>query len=87
MKLFSGLEQSDYQDVFRAVGALLDEQHCRDVRLWEHEDGVILQARLVEEGDGATYQTYLLTDDDIRDLLTNAYRRRGPSLLGSRHRL
>jgi hypothetical protein len=79
MKLFAGLAKSDYQDVFRAVGALLDEQHCRDVRLWEHEDGIILQARLVDEGDGATYQTYLLTDDDIRDLLTNAYRRRDPS--------
>jgi hypothetical protein len=83
MKLFAGLEKSDYQDVFRAVGALLDEQHCRDVRLWEHEDGIILQARLVDEGDGATYQTYLLTDDDIRDLLTNAYRRRDPSPLMS----
>jgi hypothetical protein len=86
MKLFAGLEKSDYQDVFRAVGALLDGQHCRDVRLWEHEDGIILQARLVEEGDGAAYQTYLLTDDDIRDLLTNAYRRRGPSPLISRFR-
>jgi hypothetical protein len=86
MKLFSGLKKSDYQDVFRAVGALLDQQGCRDVRLWEHEDGIILQARLVDEGDAATYQTYLLTDDDIRDLLTNAYRRRDPLPLASRYR-
>jgi hypothetical protein len=86
MKLFSGLEKSDYQDVFRSVGALLDQQRCRDVRLWEHEDGIILQARLVDEGDAATYQTYLLTDDDIRDLLTNAYRRRDPLPLASRYR-
>jgi hypothetical protein len=86
VKLFAGLEKSDYQDVFRAVGALLDEQRCRDVRLWEHEDGIILQARLVDEGDGATYQTYLLTDDEIRDLLAKAYRRREPSPLNSRPR-
>jgi hypothetical protein len=73
------LEKPDYQDVFRVVGMLLDEQGCRDVRLWEHEDGIILQARLVADGDGATYQTYLLTDDDIRDLLAKAYRRRESS--------
>jgi hypothetical protein len=79
MKLFAGLEKSDYQDIFRAVGALLDEQRCRDVRLWEHEDGIIVQARLIDQGDAATYQTYLLTDDDIRDLLTNANRRRLPA--------
>jgi hypothetical protein len=81
MKLFAGLERTDYQDIFRAVGALLDEQRCRDVRVWEHEDGIILQARLLEEGDGAMYKTYLLTDDDIRELLTNAYHRRVPSPL------
>jgi hypothetical protein len=81
MRLFAGLEGSDYQDVLRAVGALLDEQHCRDVRIWEHEDGVIVQARLIEEGDAALYQTYLLTDEDIRGLLTKAYRRRGTSPL------
>jgi hypothetical protein len=86
MKLFAGLEKSDYQDIFRAVGALLDEQRCRDVRLWEHEDGIIVQARLIDQGDAATYQTYLLTDDDIRDSLTNAYRRREPSPLASRLR-
>jgi hypothetical protein len=86
MKLFAGLERSDYQDVFRAVGALLDEQRCRDVRVWEHEDGIILQARLLEEGDGAMYKTYLLTDDDIRELLTNAYHRRVPSPLISKLR-
>jgi hypothetical protein len=79
MKLFAGLERTDYQDIFRAVGALLDEQRCRDVPVWEHEDGIILQACLVEEGDGAMYKTYFLTDDDIRELLTNAYHRRVPS--------
>jgi hypothetical protein len=86
MKLFAGLEKSDYQDVFRAIGALLDEQRCRDVRMWEHEDGIILQARLVDQGDAGTYQTFLLTDHDIRDLLTNAYRRREPSQFANRVR-
>lgn len=82
MRLFAGLESSDYQDILRAVGALLDEQRCRDIRIWEHEDGVIVQARLIEEGDAALYQTYLLTDEDIRFLLSKAYRRRGTSPLG-----
>lgn len=75
MKLFAGLDRTDYQDLLRAVGALLDEQGYRDVRLWEHEDGLVVQGR-ARAGDGH-YQTHLLTDDDLRDLLHRMYRRRG----------
>ena len=33
MKLFAGLSRTDYQDLFRAIGAMLDEEGLRDVRL------------------------------------------------------
>lgn len=75
MNLFAGLASTDYQDVFRAVGALIDERRLRDVRLWEHEEGLVIQGR--GDDDTGRYQTFLLTDDDIRDLLAAAYRRRG----------
>ncbi len=77
MKLFAGLDDTDYQDVFRALGAMLDELQYRDVRLWEHEDGIILQVRRRQDGEAGLFQTYLMTDDDLRELLQKAYQRRG----------
>lgn len=74
MKLFAGPGRTDYQDLLRAVGAWLDEQHLLDVRIWEHADGLVLQGR---PGADDAYQTLLMTDDDLRDLLSDAYRRRG----------
>ena len=82
MKLFSGLERTDYQDVLRAVGAMLDEQSYHDIRLWEHEEGLIVQGRPEVDGTIGRYQTYLLSDDDLRELLDKAYSRRG--MLGRR---
>jgi len=77
MKLFAGLGTSDYQDVLRAIGALLDDQRYRDVRIWEHEDGLILQGRQEDGGSISGYQTFLLSDDDLREMLGEAYQRRG----------
>jgi hypothetical protein len=85
MKLFAGLSSTDYQDVLRAIGAFLDENGLRDIRLWEHEDGLILQARGRDDSE-SPYQTYLLTDEDLYDLLHKAYERRkmpAPKLLSS----
>lgn len=75
MKLFAGLSSTDYQDVLRAIGAFLDEHRLRDIRLWEHEDGLILQAR-GREDSASPYQTSLPTDEDLSDLLHKAYERR-----------
>ena len=75
MKLFSGLATTDYQDILRAVGALLDQQRLRDVRIWEHENGIIVQGRHLDDVT-ARYESILLSDDDLRLLLEDAYRRR-----------
>lgn len=74
MKLFAGLSSSDYQDLFRAVGAWIDERGLLELRIWEHADGLVLQGRPSAE---EPYETVLMTDDDLRELLTEAYRRRG----------
>ena len=76
MKLFAGLSSTDYQDVLRAIGAFVDGNALRDIRIWEHEDGLILQARGQDDGEGSSYQTYLLTDEDLQALLHQAYERR-----------
>ena len=76
MKLFTGLSTTDYQDLLRAVGLLLDEQRLRDIRLWEHENGLVLQGRPRDEGSTGSFQTFMLTDEDLQALLRNAYERR-----------
>ncbi len=76
MKLFAGLSTTDYQDLLRAVGLLLDERCLRDIRLWEHEDRLVIQGRQRDEGKAGLFQTYMLTDEDLHALLQDAYRRR-----------
>jgi hypothetical protein len=77
MKIFAGLSRTDYQDLFRAIGAVVDAQGLRNVRLWEHEDGVVLQGQTAgsQTGDGR-YLTTLLTDADLEAMLADAYERR-----------
>lgn len=77
MKLFEGLSRTDYQDVLRAIGALLDERQLRDIRIWEHEHGIIIQGRHAHGAISNTYETILLTDDDLQEILRLAYQRRG----------
>ncbi len=76
MKLFAGVQTTDYQDILRAVGAYPDEQELRDIRLWEHEDGIIIQGRPSKEGEMGSFESYLLTDEDLKEMLENAYNRR-----------
>ena len=75
MQLFAGLDQTDYQDILRALGYLCDVRGWRNLRLVEHEDGLIVQ---FTEGAGLDFTLYLFTDDDLRALLQEAYNRRIP---------
>lgn len=81
-KLFQGMTKSDYQDVFRTIGHYIDQQGLTGIRLLEAEDGLILQGRVGTGGiRGETKtETYLLTVQDIRDLMREAYVRRGRRL-------
>src|SRR2546423_3396510 len=81
MSLFAGMEGSEYQNVLRAVGRLLDIEGLRRCRLIEHKGSLILQARLASRPERG-FETYLLTDEDIQALLRDAYRRRGTGQLG-----
>lgn len=74
MKLFAGLSRTDYQDILRAVGAIVDARGLRDLRMWEHEDGIIVQGRRPGVGE---FETISLNDDELEAMLQDAYRRRG----------
>lgn len=79
MRLFRGLKRTEYQDVLRALGAYIDERGYTDVRIMEVEDGLVLQGRLAERNEigKMSYETLLITDDDIKDMVREAFHRRG----------
>lgn len=79
MQLFSGLDKSDYQDVLRALGFYFDERGLRNVRIIEVDDGLLVQGVQGEAGSAVRVETQLIRDDDLRDLLREAYKRRRPT--------
>jgi hypothetical protein len=77
MKLFRGLSGTDYQDVLRVLGYFLDERGYRNVRVIEHDDGLLVQGMPMVDGRvSQKFDTFLLTDEAIQRLLTLAYERR-----------
>ena len=79
MKLFRGMKRSDYQDVLRALGYFIDDRGYTDVRIVETDDGVVLQGRIAERhaiGE-SSYDTFLITDDDVKVMVRDAFLRRG----------
>jgi hypothetical protein len=79
MKLFRGMSRSDYQDVLRALGYFIDEHGYTDVRIMEIEDGLVLQGRVPDRKElgKASYDTFLITDEDLKEMVRDAFRRRG----------
>ncbi|MBU0495764.1 MAG: hypothetical protein KKA73_24630 [Chloroflexi bacterium] len=82
MKLFSGTNRTDYQDILRAIGHYVDQQQFSNVRVLETEEGIILQGTSVsrERRGEMKAETYLLTAEDLESLLREAYARRGKKL-------
>jgi hypothetical protein len=78
MKLFRALQQSDYQDVLRALGAFIDEHGYSDVRIIETDDGLVLQGRVGDRNEigQSSFDTFLITDEDIKGMVRDAFRRR-----------
>ena len=81
MKLFDGVSQTDYQDILRALGRFIDAHQYIDIRIIEAEDGLIFQGRPMPRSGklkpGPQIETYLITDDDLQQLLRDAYAQRG----------
>lgn len=78
MKLFRRLEQSDYQDVLRVLGAFIDQNGYTDIRIIETDEGVVLQGRVSDRSalGEASFDTFLITDDDILKMRQEAFDRR-----------
>lgn len=79
MKIFRGMSQTDYQDVLRAIGYFIDEHGYTDVRIVEIEDGLVLQGRVADRRElgKSSFDTFLITEDDLKEMVRDAFRRRG----------
>jgi len=86
MRIYEGSPRQDFEEVFRSIGAFLDQRGMKDVLLVEAPDGFIVQG-LVTAGGGTgawsesigtqTKETLTFLDDDIARFMEEATARRG----------
>jgi hypothetical protein len=86
MRIYEGSPRQDFEEVFRSMGAFIDQHGMRDVLLVEAPDGFIVQGLVVSgTGGGAwsesigsvTKETLTFLDDDIARFMEEAGARRG----------
>ena len=78
MRIFAGLSKTDYEEVFRAIGALVDERGWRNITVMKVDEGLVLQVSpspSYKEG-APGLETYLLTDGDVERVMREALLRR-----------
>ena len=74
MRMFNGLDRTDYQDILRVVGRLCDANNWRNLRIVECDEGLILQ--YTAGADQRDFVTYLFSDQDLQAMLRESYTHR-----------
>ena len=86
MRIYDGSPRQDFEEVFRAIGAVLDERGYREVLIDEVPDGFIVQGLRLERVEGNTWaeavghlakETLTFFDDEIGRYMDEALARRG----------
>ena len=86
MRIYEGSPRQDFEEVFRSIGAFIDQRGMREILLVEAPDGFIVQGLVVASGGtGAwsesvgtqTKETLTFLDDDIARFMEEATARRG----------
>ncbi len=52
MRIYEGSPRQDFEEVFRSIGAFLDQRGMKDVLLVEAPDGFIVQGLVLEPQPG-----------------------------------
>lgn len=78
----SGRYRTRYEDTLRALGHYLDQQRFTRILVVETPEGLLVKGYVATPGrDDESFtlspETLLFTDDDLLQLLEEAYRRRG----------
>src|SRR5688500_18668218 len=92
MRIYEGSPRQDFEEVFRSIGAFLDQRGMREVLLTEAPDGFIVQG-LVTAGASSrgwsdslgtiVKETLTFLDDDIARFMEEAVARRGAEAAGA----
>jgi hypothetical protein len=87
MRIYEGSPRQDFEEVFRSIGAFLDQRGMKDVLLVEAPDGFIVQGLVVSGASAAgtwsetmgtlVKETLTFLDDDIARFMEEATLRRG----------
>ena len=86
MRIYEGSPRQDFEEVFRSIGAFLDQRGMRDVLLAEAPDGFIVQGLVASGASGGAWsdtmgsvakETLTFLDDDIARFMEEALARRG----------
>ncbi|MBA2382304.1 MAG: hypothetical protein H0V73_09365 [Chloroflexi bacterium] len=86
MRIYEGSPRQDFEEVFRSIGAFIDQRGMRDILLVEAPDGFIVQG-VVTAGAAAgswseslgsqSKETLTFLDDDIARFMEESLARRG----------
>jgi hypothetical protein len=86
MRIYEGSPRQDFEEVFRSIGAFLDQRGMKDVLLLEAPDGFIVQGLVTAGQSGGAWsesvgvqakETLTFLDDDIARFMEEAGARRG----------
>jgi hypothetical protein len=86
MRIYEGSPRQDFEEVFRSIGAFLDQRGMKDVLLVEAPDGFIVQGLVITGTSTGTWsdtmgsqmkETLTFLDDDIARFMDEATARRG----------
>jgi hypothetical protein len=86
MRIYEGSPRQDFEEVFRSIGAFLDQRGMKDVLLVEAPDGFIVQGLVISGTSTGTWsdtmgtlvkETLTFVDDDIARFMEEAAARRG----------
>jgi hypothetical protein len=86
MRIYEGSARQDFEEVFRSIGAFLDQRGMKDILLLEAPDGFIVQGLVLSGSSTGTWsesmgaqnkETLTFLDDDIARFMEEAGARRG----------
>ncbi len=86
MRIYEGSPRQDFEEVFRSIGAFIDQRGMREILLVEAPDGFIVQGVVTSGASGGTWsesmgsqakETLTFLDDDIARFMEESVARRG----------
>ena len=86
MRIYEGSPRQDFEEVFRSIGAFIDQRGMREILLVEAPDGFIVQGVVAAGVAGGAWsesvgtqskETLTFVDDDIARFMEESVARRG----------